>query len=242
MAFAPRHPREPRLDVLGLECRLDGRVLGVGERVVVGPGRLLQIKGTAMADAAAISVRKPAAVEKLRGETGRIEAAERCLRMRRIREAERTNPAVAPGLPHQPAEGVVSVLGLAQIFCEAALRPARRRLVIRGALEEDRTRTVAGRPVDVRRQPDAVPRRHPDVALDYELLGSRRIHPISSSKSASAAIKSCVNYYQPLHLQQIYRKISPLSCNARLVRRSAGSPGRTSLRTAGVGAEQTRFG
>jgi hypothetical protein len=29
-----------------------------------------------MADAAAISVRKPAAVEKLRGETGRVEAAE----------------------------------------------------------------------------------------------------------------------------------------------------------------------
>src|SRR6516162_2548499 len=130
-----------------------------------------------MADAAAISVRKPAAGEKLRGETGGGEAAERCLGVRRVRETECANPTVAPGLLHQPAQGVVPVLGLAQIFYEAALRPvpaaailiddgiavlrkvnsdlgararrrqsggalraARRRFVIRGALDQDRKR------------------------------------------------------------------------------------------------------
>jgi hypothetical protein len=98
LALAPRHPREPCLDVLGSECRLDCLLPGVGERVVVGPGRLLQVKGTTMADTAAVRVRKPAAVEQLRGETRRVEAAERCLAMPGVREAERANPAVAPGL------------------------------------------------------------------------------------------------------------------------------------------------
>src|SRR5262249_40496909 len=41
MSFAPRHAREPRLDILGSERRFDRGIPGVGERVVVGPGRLL---------------------------------------------------------------------------------------------------------------------------------------------------------------------------------------------------------
>src|SRR5207302_1939603 len=84
---------------------VDGRVLGVGQRVVVGPGRLFQIKGAAVANAAAIGVREAAAVEKLCGKARRVETAERGLGMRRIGKAEGTDPAIAPGLPNQPDEG-----------------------------------------------------------------------------------------------------------------------------------------
>ena len=74
-AFAPRDPREPRLDVLRRERGPDGRILGVGERAVVGPGRLLQVEGAAVTDAAPVGVRKPAAIEKLRGEAGHLPVA-----------------------------------------------------------------------------------------------------------------------------------------------------------------------
>src|SRR5262249_37909897 len=120
--LAPRHAREPRLDVLGLERRFDRGIPGVGERIVVGPRRLFQIKGAAMADAAAIGVREPTPIEKLRCQTRGVEAAERRLGMCGVREAKGPDPAVAPILPHQPGESVVSVLGLAQIFRETTRR------------------------------------------------------------------------------------------------------------------------
>ena len=185
-----------------------------------------------MADAAAISVRKPAAVEKLRGETGWVEAAERCLGVRRVRETECADPTVAPGLLHQPAEGVVPVLGLAPVFYETARRPvpaaailiddgiamlckvnsdlgararhrhsggalraARRRFVIWGALEQDRKRAAAGRPIDVHRPPDAVPRDHPEVVLDQDLQVIGRIHPSDLLVLAGFSRKnSCIDY------------------------------------------------
>jgi len=119
MPFAPRHAREPSLDILGLKLRFDHGVPGVGERVIIGPRRLLQIKGATVADAAAIGVREPAAIEKLRRQPRRVEAAERRLGVRGIRKAKGPDPAVPPVLPDQPGESVVSVLGLAQIFREA---------------------------------------------------------------------------------------------------------------------------
>ena len=121
--LAPRHAREPGSDVLRLQRRLDCRVAGIGERVAVGPGRLLQVERAAVADAAAIGVGEAAAIEELRRQTRRVEAAERRLRVRGIGQAERPDAAVAPGLAHQPGERVVAVLGLAEIFREAA-RPS----------------------------------------------------------------------------------------------------------------------
>ena len=142
--------------------------------------------------------------------------------MRRIGEAERADPAVAPGLPHQPGERIEAVLGFAEIFREAALRPvaaaailiddgitvadeiagdlgararcgdgggalgaARGGFAVWGAFEQDRKRPAGARPVDVGRQPDAVARRHQQIALDDHLMSSRRIHAISSRKGSA---------------------------------------------------------
>ena len=121
IALAPRHSRHPAGDVLGFERGLHLRVARVGERVAIRPGRLLQIERAAVADAAAIGVGEAAAIEVLRGKTRRVEAAQRHLRMRRIGKTHRRDPAVAPGLRHQPIAGVVAVRRLAQILGEAAL-------------------------------------------------------------------------------------------------------------------------
>ena len=51
-----------------------------------------------MAYTAAIGVRKAAAIEKLRCQTGRVEAAEGRLSMRRVGEPEGPDPPVAPTL------------------------------------------------------------------------------------------------------------------------------------------------
>ena len=76
----------------------DRRVAGVGEGVAVGPGRLLQVKRTAMPNAAAVSIGETAAVEELCRQPWRIETAERRLRMGCVRETERADAAVAFGL------------------------------------------------------------------------------------------------------------------------------------------------
>ncbi len=122
LALAPRHPGKPRLDVLALQRSFYGRVLGVGHRVVVGPGRLLQVEGAAVPDAAAVGIREAAAIEKLRRQPRRVETAERRLGVRGIGQAEGADAPVAPALPHQPGERVAAVLGLAQVFREAASR------------------------------------------------------------------------------------------------------------------------
>jgi len=75
-----------------------------------------------MADAAAVGVREPAAIEVLRGEARRVEAAQRHLRVRRVAEAHRRDSAVAPGLTDEPGAGVEAVRRLAQILGETALR------------------------------------------------------------------------------------------------------------------------
>ena len=98
------------------------RVARVGQRVAVGPGRLFQIERAAVPDAAAIGVRKAAAIEELRREAGRVETAERRLGVRGVGQAERADTSVAPGLAHQPGERIGAVLGLAEIFREAAAR------------------------------------------------------------------------------------------------------------------------
>ncbi len=106
-------PHHPGGDVLAGERRLDRRVARIGQGVAIGPGRLLQVERAAVPDAAAIGVREAAAIEELRGEAGRVEAAERHLGVRRIGEAHRRHPAVAPRLADQPGERVRAVLGLA---------------------------------------------------------------------------------------------------------------------------------
>ena len=75
-----------------------------------------------MPDAAAIGVRKPAAIEKLRGQARRIETAEGSLGMGGVGEAEGADAAVAPGLEQEPRQRVSAVGGLAQVFCKAAFR------------------------------------------------------------------------------------------------------------------------
>ena len=121
VAPTPRHTAEPFGDVLRRQFRPRLRILGVGQRVAVSPGRLLQVEGAAVPDAAAIRVREAAAIEELRGEAGRVEAAERHLGVRRVGQAEGRDAAVAPGLPHQPSQRVIPILGLAQVFRERAL-------------------------------------------------------------------------------------------------------------------------
>src|SRR5262245_43725803 len=75
-----------------------------------------------MADAAAIGVGKAAAIEKLRRQPRRVEAAERRLRMGGVGQPEGADAAVAPRLSLEPDEGVETVLRLAQIFRETAAR------------------------------------------------------------------------------------------------------------------------
>ena len=101
---------------------LTAGVAGVGERVAVGPCRLLQVERAAMPDAAAIGAGEAAAIEELRHQPGRVEAAERRLRMGGIGQTEGADVPVAPRLALEPGERVEAVLGLAQIFCKTAAR------------------------------------------------------------------------------------------------------------------------
>src|SRR6516162_5256545 len=92
---------------------LTAGVAGVGERVAVGPCRLLQVERAAMPDAAAIGAGEAAAIEELRRQSRRVEAAERRLGMGGIGQAEGADTAVGPRLAPQPNQRVKTVLGLA---------------------------------------------------------------------------------------------------------------------------------
>ena len=118
--FMPGHSAEPGANVLRCQGGFDRRVAGVGERVAVGPGRLLQVECPAMANATAIGVGEAAAIEELCRQPRRVEAAERRLRVGSIGQPEGADTAVAPRLALEPSERVETVLGLAQIFRETA--------------------------------------------------------------------------------------------------------------------------
>src|SRR5947209_8854295 len=111
----PGHAAEPGADVLCRQSRLHLRVAGIGESIAIGPGRLLQIERAAMADAAAVGVGEAAAIEELSGQSRRVEAAERGLRVGGIGQPEGADAAVAPRLALEPSERVATVLGLAQV-------------------------------------------------------------------------------------------------------------------------------
>ena len=124
VAALPWHPREPGLDVDRLQ-RLEPRRVVHDRRAfqgrLIGPGHLLQLERAALADAVLVGVGEAAAVEKHRGDAGRIGAGERALRMRRVGKAHGADLAVAPGLADDPGAGVVAVVAVAQIFDELRL-------------------------------------------------------------------------------------------------------------------------
>ena len=123
--LAPRHHAEPGMQILRRETGGDD---GVGERVraflrpVIGPGRLLQFKGAALADTAREGVREAAGIEDHAGETGGGQRGQRRLGMGGIGQAHRADPAIAPGLPDDPGAGIVAVLGIGDVFDEFAFR------------------------------------------------------------------------------------------------------------------------
>ena len=85
----------------------------------MGPGRLLQLEGAELPDAAAPGIGETARIDELCLEPRRIEAAERGLRMGPIGQAHGGDAPIAPGLPQQPGATVETVGALAQIFGEA---------------------------------------------------------------------------------------------------------------------------
>ncbi len=96
VAAPPRHAGEPRGGVDRLQRRLGHRVgdhLGRFARLFDRPGRLLQLEGAALADAAEIGVGEAAGIEELTGKPGRVETAERPLRVRRVGQAHRADAA-----------------------------------------------------------------------------------------------------------------------------------------------------
>jgi len=105
--LAPSRGREPAL---------------LGEGVAIGPCRLLQVEGAAMADAAAVGAGEAATIKELRRQPRWVETAKRRLRVGGIEQPEGADAAVAPRLPLEPNERVEAVLGLAQIFREMAAR------------------------------------------------------------------------------------------------------------------------
>ena len=125
MAGPPRHAGEPLADVLARQRRPHQRIgfcLRRHERVLERPGRLLQLERAGLADARAPRIDEATAVQHLRHQPRRIEATQRGLGMRGVREAHGADAAVAPGLLAQPGAGVVAVLAVGQVFDEAALR------------------------------------------------------------------------------------------------------------------------
>ena len=87
MLRLPRHAGEPVKDVFRRQRRRDLRI-GLGERaerrLFVCPGRLFQLKGAALARAAAVGIGEAAGIEHHRRQSGRVEAGGGELGMRRV--------------------------------------------------------------------------------------------------------------------------------------------------------------
>ena len=86
MLRLPRHTGEPVKDVFRRQRRRDLRI-GLGERaerrLFVRPGCLFQLKGAALARAAAVGIGEAAGIEHHRRQPGRVEAGGE-LGMRRV--------------------------------------------------------------------------------------------------------------------------------------------------------------
>ena len=101
---------------------------GIGERVraflrpVIGPGRLLELEGAALTDAAREGVGEAAGIENHAGKAGRRQRSQSRLGMGGIGQAHRADPAVAPGLADDPGAGIIAVFGIGNVFDELALR------------------------------------------------------------------------------------------------------------------------
>ena len=74
-----------------------------------------------MADAALPGIAEAAAIEHLREQARRIEAAERRLGVGGVGEAQGADPPIAPGLLAQPGAGVDAVMPVREVFDEHAL-------------------------------------------------------------------------------------------------------------------------
>ena len=145
MAAPPGHAGEPVADVLGLERRAPRRVapgFGRQQRVLPRPGRLLELEGATLADAAVVGAGEPAAVEELAGQRRWSEAADRRLHMGAVGQSQGADPAVAPGLPGEPVERVLAVLGLVHVLVELALGA-----VAAPAVLQQHGKAVAGEPL-----------------------------------------------------------------------------------------------
>jgi hypothetical protein len=181
-----------------------------------GPGDLAQLKRAAVAAAAEVGIGEPTRVQPHAGQVGWVQGCQGGLGVGGVGKAEGAHFAVAPALPAQPYQGVVAVPTLVGVLGEPAARgvtppavldhhhvappgeeaglliPGRRRLVIRGAVEQrwegsGQGLTVLGREMDVCRQGYAIARWDHDVALGVDLVGCRRVrfhrvHIPSSSK------------------------------------------------------------
>ena len=126
LALPPGQAGEPVPDVLPGQRRAQHRIghrFRRDLRVLERPGRLPQFEGAALADARSPGIVEPAAIQHLRHQPRRIEAAQRRLGMCRIGQPHGRDPPVAPGLRAQPGAGVDPVLPVRQVFHESAFGP-----------------------------------------------------------------------------------------------------------------------
>ena len=124
MARLPRHTVEPVAYILGRQRRLHHRIrprLRGNQRVAERPGGLFELERAGLANARPPRVGESAAIQHLCHQPGRIEAAQRGLCVRRVRQPGRADPAVTPVLCTQPGAGVEAVLAVRQIFDEPSL-------------------------------------------------------------------------------------------------------------------------
>ena len=122
IARLPRHPGEPVLDVNVGQDLPDGGIPGIGQGIAVGPGRLLELEGAAVPDAAPVGVGEPAAIDDHGGEARRVQAGQRPLGVRRIGQPHGADASIAPRLLREPDDRVVAVDRLARILRESAFR------------------------------------------------------------------------------------------------------------------------
>ena len=124
MPRPPRHGGEPSARVLGQERRFEQGVgFGLGRQfgLFQGPGRLFQLKSAALPDTGLIGVGEAAAVDQHAGQPRRVETGGGDLGMGGVGEPHGADAAIAPGLRHDPGQGVIAVLALGQVFLKTPL-------------------------------------------------------------------------------------------------------------------------
>ena len=123
-ALGPGHDLEPGAQVFGGQRFGHKGVLESSralQRVVEGPGRLLELECTTLPDAAGEGVGEAAGVQHHGRQTRRIEAGQGHLGVGGIGEAHRADLAAAPALPDYPGQRVEAVFTFGQILDELPL-------------------------------------------------------------------------------------------------------------------------